>query len=169
LQRYYHPGKIDPSPLTLKIGDDVAPATAGKVKVGALAPVFQIPDVDSNMVSLASFKGKYVFIDFWASWCSPCIKMVPHMKEVNAKYKGKNFVMVGVSMDTKKEAWVKAIKQYELSWLNVSNLKGWAEPVATQYGVTFIPANVLIGPDGNVIANDLYGDALNKKLEELLP
>ncbi|WP_295117392.1 TlpA disulfide reductase family protein [uncultured Chitinophaga sp.] len=168
MQRYKKPGLIDPSPISVKMGDDVAPETLGKVKKGAPAPDFEIKDLAGNTVKLSDFKGKYVFIDFWASWCAPCIAQVPHMKEVNEKFKNKNFLFMGVSLDTKHEGWEKSVKKNELNWLNVSNLKGWAEPVATLYGVRAIPSNVLIDPDGNVVANDLAGDALIKKLEELL-
>lgn len=168
LQRYKNPGKVDPALVSLKAGEGTAPENNGKVKQGTPAPNFEIPDVAGNIVKLSDFKGKYVFIDFWASWCSPCIVQVPHMKEINEKYKSKNFVFIGVSLDSKKQGWEKAIEKHGLNWLNVSNLKGWAEPVAVLYGVGAIPANVLIDPNGNVVANDLGSEALIKKLDELL-
>lgn len=168
LQRYKNPGKVDPELIQLKFGEGTPAADMGRVKMGSPAPDFTIPDMAGNKVTLSSFKGKYVFIDFWASWCSPCIAQIPHLKEINDQFKDKNFLLLAVSLDSKLEGWEKAVKKHELTWLNVSNLKGWGEPVAGLYGVRYLPSNVLIDPAGNVIAYDLYGDALKAKLTELI-
>lgn len=168
MQRYKYPGKVDQVPVQMHMGEGAPAADLGRVKMGTAAPDFTIPDLAGNNVSLSGFKGKYVFIDFWASWCSPCIEQIPHLKEINEQFKGKNFQLLAVSLDSKREGWEKAVKKHDLTWLNVSNLKGWGEPVAGLYGVRYLPSNVLIDPKGNVIAYDLYGDALKAKLSELI-
>ncbi|WP_143310037.1 TlpA disulfide reductase family protein [Chitinophaga vietnamensis] len=164
LMRYKYPGKIDPSPISLQMSDEKSADPSNRPKVGADAPNFTLADVDGKQVSLADFKGKYVLIDFWASWCGPCKGQVPFLKAANEKYKDKNFVLLGVSLDSKKEAWVKAIQKEQLTWLQISELKGWADAAAAAYGVTYIPSNILVGPDGKVLAMDLYDDNLDKKL-----
>ncbi|NSL86024.1 AhpC/TSA family protein [Chitinophaga sp. Mgbs1] len=169
MKRFLFPGKYDPRPMTLSV--DTASAPSGKkgvITIGKAAPDFSVPDADGKMLSLADFKGKYLFIDFWASWCGPCKPQIPFLKAANEKFKDKNFVMLAVSLDSKKEAWTKAIEKHELTWLNASHLKGWAEPVAVAYGISAIPSNVLIGPDGTVLAMGLYGDMIEKQLEALI-
>ncbi|NIG54344.1 TlpA disulfide reductase family protein [Chitinophaga sp. Cy-1792] len=170
VQRYLHPGKIDPSPLSLKIGDGGAdvPGVPHNLKVGEVAPAFTIPDVNGKMISLADFKGRYVFLDFWASWCAPCVAQVPALKSMYAKYKSPAFEILGISLDSKREGWLHGIEKHELPWINVSSLKGWSEPAAGAYGVSAIPQNVLIGPDGKVVAKNLYGEDLDKKIGEIL-
>ncbi|SEW51074.1 TlpA disulfide reductase family protein [Chitinophaga arvensicola] len=170
LQRWKNPGKVDPSIVNVKVGaEGEAPGTPGSVKIGGPAPAFSIPDMDGKMVSLADFKGKYVFVDFWASWCGPCKPQIPFLKAANDKFKNSNFVMLGISLDSKKEAWVKAVAKHELNWLNLSSLKGWGDATASAYGASYIPFNVLIGPDGNIVARNLYGEEVDKKLSELMP
>lgn len=168
LQRYKNPGKVDEIPVAVSQSEGSAGPDKGRVKIGTAAPDFTIPDMAGNKVTLSTYKGKWVFIDFWASWCSPCIAQVPHLKEINNEFKEKNFLLLAVSLDSKQEGWEKAVKKHELNWLNVSNLKGWGEPVANLYGVRYLPSNVLIDPAGNVVAYDLYGDALKAKLQELV-
>jgi peroxiredoxin len=168
LMRHKFPGKVDPSPVSMKFDDGEAQGALGSVKIGGEAPAFTIPDVNGKMVSLSDFKGKYVFLDFWASWCAPCVAQVPFLKAANDKFKDKNLVMIGISLDSKKEGWVKGIAKHELDWLNLSTLKGWGEPAAAAYGVSAIPANVLIGPDGKIIARNIYGEEITKKLAEVI-
>lgn len=137
-------------------------------KKGAVAPGISLPDVNGKTVSLADFKGKYVLVDFWASWCGPCKGQIPFLKAANDKYKNKNFVVLGVSLDSKREAWVKGIEKDNLDWLHISGLKGWDDAAAKAYGIGAIPANVLIGPDGTIVEKNLMGEALEAKLSELL-
>ena len=133
--------------------------------VGAAAPDFTIDDPDGNPIVLSSLKGKYVLIDFWASWCQPCMMELPNVIEQYAAYKDKGFEIVGISLDRGREPWLNTIKQKEMSWL-----QGWDEEgaIATKYGVSTIPHTVLLDKEGNIIEKDLRGPALKEKLAELL-
>lgn len=139
-----------------------------KTAVGQPAPLFSMADSDGEMINLTDFKGKYVLIDFWASWCGPCRKENPNVVSAYRKYHDKGFEILGVSLDTKKDAWLSAIKADDLTWNHVSDLKGWANAAAAVYGVKSVPASFLIGPDGKVVAKDLRGEELHKKLESIL-
>jgi peroxiredoxin len=137
--------------------------------IGALAPDFIQNDVNGAPVKLSSFKGKYVLLDFWASWCGPCRQENPNVVRNYNKYKAKNFTVLGVSLDKAegKSAWLAAIKSDGLDWTQVSDLKYWNNEVATLYQVSSIPQNFLIGPDGKIIAKNLRGEDLDAKLQEL--
>lgn len=136
--------------------------------VGTEAAGFTQKDAEGKDVSLAQFRGKYVLVDFWASWCGPCRRENPNVVNVYNKYKDKNFTVLGISLDEEKDAWLQAIKKDGLTWTQVSDLKGWENDVAQQYRITAIPRNLLIGPDGKIIGKDLRGDDLENKLAELL-
>lgn len=136
--------------------------------VGTDAIDFTQNDVDGNPVTLSSFKGKYVFLDFWASWCKPCRIENPNVVRVYHKFKDKNFTILGVSLDDKKEAWVKAINTDKLTWHHVSDLQSWNNSVAQMYHIQSIPGNFLIDPNGKIIARDLRGEDLDRKLSEVL-
>ncbi len=138
--------------------------------IGAMAPVFTQNDVNDKPVSLSDFRGKYILLDFWASWCVPCRKENPNVVKAYQQYKDKNFTVVGVSLDQpgKKDAWMEAIKTDGLAWTQVSDLKFWDNAVAQQYGIKAIPQNYLIDPTGMIIAANLRGEDLQKKLESLL-
>ena len=138
--------------------------------VGKQAPEIVLPDVYGKEVKLSSFKGRYVLVDFWASWCGPCRKENPHVVNAYNKFSGKNFTILGVSLDRpgQKDKWLKAIKEDGLTWTHVSDLQYWNSPVVKLYGFDGIPYNVLIDPEGKVIAERLRGPALENKLDEVL-
>lgn len=137
--------------------------------IGKVAPDFAQPDTLGNAVKLSSLRGKYVLIDFWASWCGPCRAENPNLVKTFSKYKDKGFTVLGVSLDQpgKKDAWLAAIHKDNLTWTQVSDLKFWDNEVAVLYGVKAIPTNLLLDPQGKIIAKDLRGEELSKKLAEL--
>ncbi|PJJ79715.1 TlpA disulfide reductase family protein [Mucilaginibacter auburnensis] len=151
---------------TFRASIDVAKATA----VGSIAPDFTQNDVNGKPVSLSSFRGKYVLIDFWASWCGPCRQENPNVVKAYNKYKGKKFTILGVSLDKPeaRNSWLAAIKNDGLTWTQVSDLKYWNNEVAQLYNISSIPANFLLDPQGRIIARDLRGEDLDKKLAEVL-
>jgi len=136
--------------------------------VGYKATNFSQNTPDGKKVSLTDFRGKYVLIDFWASWCKPCRMENPNVVAAYNRYKDKGFTVLGVSMDSNKDPWVNAIQQDNLTWTNVSDLKGWGNEVGKIYGVTGIPQNYLIDKEGKIVAKDLRGVLLEEKLAEII-
>lgn len=132
------------------------------------APDFALPTATKDTITLSSLRGKYVLVDFWASWCKPCRQENPNVVEAYNKYKDKNFTILGVSIDDDKKNWTDAIAADKLNWINVSDLKGWESPLVGLYKFDGIPFNVLVDPSGKVIATSLREDALDKKLSEVL-
>lgn len=145
-------------------------ALVKKTQAGVEAADFSQPDAQGKEVKLSDFRGKYVLLDFWASWCAPCRRENPNLVKAYAKYKptGK-FEILGVSLDkpTDKDKWLKAIAADQLTWTQVSDLKGWDNAAAALYDIKAIPMNFLIDPNGKIIAKYLRGQELDKKLEEL--
>jgi peroxiredoxin len=132
------------------------------------APQFTLADTTGRPFSLDSLKGKYVLIDFWASWCKPCRIENPNVVAAYNQFRDKNFTILGVSLDDNRNAWLNAIKADSLAWNHVSDFQGWKSPVAAMYGVNSIPYNFLLDPQGNIVAEDISGkelwDALNRFL-----
>ena len=136
--------------------------------IGGRAPDFSQPDALGKPVKLSNFRGKYVLVDFWASWCLPCRAESPNLVGAFQRFGSKNFTIVSVSLDDKKEAWLAAIKYDGLQWSHVSSLQGWQNPVSMQYYIHEIPDNFLIDPNGKIIARDLHGDNLITTLNKLI-
>lgn len=171
-------------PAAVVIGDmlvaeyaDLYPAPVSMVKqqleglrtfaIGAEAPDFTGPDPSGSPISLSSLRGKVVLIDFWASWCGPCRRENPNVVRLYNTYKDKGFEILGVSLDKTKSRWEQAIAADKLTWLHISDLKGWQSKYAKQYGVSSIPQTVLLDAEGKIIARNLRGAALAAKLREL--
>lgn len=142
-------------------------ATIDKMKttaIGSIPPDFTLQTPEGKSVSLTDYRGKYVLLDFWASWCGPCLREVPNVKKVYDRYHPKGFEILSVSLDDKKENWVNAIDKNDLNWDHVSSLQGWRCPVVKQYSITGVPAMFLIGPDGKILASGLRGEELIEKV-----
>lgn len=136
--------------------------------VGQMAPDIRLPDPAGNELALSALKGKVVLIDFWASWCGPCRKEMPNVVKAYAKYKNKGFEIFGVSLDKEKENWVEAIKSDGITWPQVSDLQFWNSEVVRLYSIEGIPYTVLLDREGRIIAKNLRGAELDKKLAEVL-
>jgi len=142
--------------------------TNAQVKVGAMAPEIALPNVNDSVVKLSSLQGKVVLIDFWASWCGPCRASMPSVVKLYNKLKDKGFEVYGVSIDSKKSNWVKAIRQDKIKFTQVNDNGGWNSVVAARYGVDQIPTNFLLDKTGKIVAIDADGKELQQKVLELL-
>lgn len=160
---------LDPIVRNSAVGKRARKNFDGIVKnsVGQIAPGFTQNDVDGKPVNLSSYRGKYVLVDFWASWCAPCRAENPNLVKTYARYAPKGFEILGVSLDNKEENWKKAIADDGLKWKHVSDLKGWQNAVSQLYGVRGVPASYLIDPQGVIVAKDLRGDELDRFLADI--
>jgi peroxiredoxin len=131
-------------------------------------PGFKMADTSGRIISLADFKGKYVLLDFWASWCTPCREQHPALKDIFQKYKDRGFEIIAVSLDTKKKDWINAINKDALPWIQISDLKGSDNEIAKFFGISGIPYNFLLDKEGKLIERYIEPEALNKRLLELL-
>jgi peroxiredoxin len=171
---YQNVGKRFPTSTTAKAFAEkyfgsIEQSQQSDINTGTPAPDFAANTPEGTSLSLQSLKGKYVLLDFWASWCGPCRKENPNVVKAFDQFKNENFEIIGVSLDTDKEKWNQAIQDDKLTWKHVSELKGWGSSIARNYNVESIPQNFLIDPQGNIIAKDLKGDNLIAKLNAIFP
>ena len=143
-------------------------ATNAQVKVGQSAPEISLPGTNGNIINLSSLKGKVVLIDFWASWCGPCRRANPSVVKLYEKYKDKGFEVFGVSIDSKKNGWLKAIEHDKIKYTQVNDKDGWNAATAAKYGVDAIPATFLLNEEGVIVAVDAEGNDLEEKITALL-
>lgn len=139
-----------------------------QVSIGQQAPELSLPGKNGDTIKLSSFQGKIVLVDFWASWCVPCRRNNPFLVYLYKKYKNKGLEIYGLSIDEEKDRWLGAVKKDRLSWPQVVDNKGWDAPSTLTYGVEAIPANFLLDKEGKIIAIDLEGQELEKKIKALL-
>jgi thiol-disulfide isomerase/thioredoxin len=153
--------------LSILITVSAFSATA-QLQVGGAAPEISLPNANDSIVSLSSFAGKVVLVDFWASWCVPCRASNPHVVKLYKKYKAMGFEVFGVSLDTKKVEWIKAIEHDKITYTQVDDINGWYSQIAAQYFVDVIPTSFLVDKTGKIVDINSTGRALEKKIGKLL-
>ena len=143
-------------------------AAEATLAVGAVFPTFAEPDLDGKPLDLAAYKGKVVLIDFWATWCGPCVGELPNVLAAYAKYHAKGFEIIGISLDKDHDKLTSFIKEKDMAWPQYFDGQGWQNKLSTKYGVNSIPATFLLDGEGKIVAKGLRGDALDQKLATLL-
>ena len=138
-----------------------------QTEVGSVLPNIELPDAEDKTVSLESLRGKYVLVDFWATWCGPCMMELPNLQKTYQKYHEKGFEVYSISLDHSKDEWLEGIKTNEIKWVCVKDLEG--SPVAKKLAIKYIPTTFLLNPEGVIVAFNLRGEELENKLAELMP
>ena len=160
--------------LVLFIHSSFVFSQSQELKIGGKAPEIRLPNLKGDTISLSSMRNKIVLIDFWASWCAPCVNEQPRLADLYKKYKnsnfksGKGFDIYGVSLDNKKKSWQSVIKKFSITWTQVSDLQFWASPVAKNYNLQELPFNLLINGKGIIIAKNLHGAVLETEIRKIL-
>jgi thiol-disulfide isomerase/thioredoxin len=143
-------------------------AAEAQLAVGAVFPTFKEQDLDGQPLDLAAYRGKVVLIDFWATWCGPCVAELPHVLAAYEKYHAKGFDIIGISLDKDRAKLTAFIKEKNMAWRHYFDGLGWENKVSTRYGIDSIPATFLLDKEGRIVAKDLRGDDLEKQLAALL-
>ena len=161
---------LKPSALDESSSNSLKLATdrMNKINVGDPFPFFEYVTKDNQEITLNTFKGDYLLIDFWASWCGPCVEAIPTLQATLNKYTDKNFSILGFSLDESKDTWIKTLEKLNPTWPQVIDTNGWGSEFAEELGVVFLPFNYLIGPDGNIVAINIRAKNLEAELEKLM-
>lgn len=177
LEQKKHPDLLRYANPFLELLDSIQPSSsavlhqrvnaATQFSIGGYPPDFMQEDPNGQPLRLSDFKGRYLLLDFWASWCGPCRRENPNVVKLYNKHKDKGFEILGISLDNNKQRWLNAIEKDQLTWPQISDLKGWSNVVAQQYQVTSIPKTFLLDPEGKIIGVNLRGPSLEAKLEEI--
>lgn len=160
--------------LAMLLNASIIFSQAKELKIGDIASEISLSNTNGKIIKLSSLRGKMVLIDFWASWCAPCVKEQPLLANLYKKYKsslftvGKGFEIYGVSFDNKRSSWESIIKKYKINWIQVSDLKFWSSPVAKLYNLQELPYNILIDGEGIIIAKNLHGEELERTIKKYL-
>ena len=157
--------KMNDHPYTKELDEIIANK---EFRVGIEAPEFSIKGMDGEDIELKNFIGKYILLDFWASWCGPCRNEMPNVVKLYKECKGKNFEIIGISLDQKPEPWKKAVKDLKMTWPQACDFQVWYGPVARRYNLTAVPYTVLINPEGKIEALNLRGEELITTIKTLL-